>query len=148
MKKLLLSVFLASFFLMGFSQDNPILKYVTDCDTTYIYDKDIQTSKKGFQSFKICLQGGIQKTLSENNCHSGQLFYFKDNNWILLEPQPIRSETLPNGYYYWVLEDGTFINDDGCIRLGYYSRKKTKRMQAAERRYRRKVDRIFGAPPF
>ena len=102
MKKLLLSVFLASFFLMGFSQDNPILKYVTDCDTTYIYDKDIQTSKKGFQSFKICLQGGIQKTLSENNCHSGQLFYFKDNNWILLEPQPIRSETLPNGYYYWV----------------------------------------------
>ena len=118
MKKTLLFVFLASFLIVGFSQVNPVLKYITDCDTTFIYDKDIRTS------------------------------YFKDNDWILLKPQPIRSETLPDGYYYCVLEDGTFINDDGCIRLGYYSRKKTKRMQAAERRYRRKVDRIFGAPPF
>ena len=148
MKKALLFVFLASFLIVGFSQVNPVLKYVTDCDTTFIYDKDIRTSKKNFQSLIIFLQGEILKKLSENNCHFGQLFYFKDNDWILLKPQPIRSETLPEGYYYLVFENGTFINDEGRIRLGYYSPKKTKRMQAAERRYRRKVDRIFGAPPF
>ena len=148
MRKVLIFVFFESFFLIGFSQDNPILKYVTDCDTTYIYNKDIQTSKKGFQSYKICLQEEILKTLSENNCHTGHLFYYKDNNWILLEPQPIRSETLPDGYYYWIIENGTFINDDGCIRLGYNSRKKTKRIQTVEQRYRRKVERIYGTSPF
>ena len=147
MNKVFIFVFLIYSCIMGFGQNIPILKYISVCDTVYIYNNDIQASKKVFASYKICIREEVLKKLTENNCPNGQLFYFKNHSWILLAPQPVRLEKLPDGYYY-ILENETFFDDNGCIRIGYNSTKKTKRIQAAWRRYCRKVERIYGASPF
>ncbi len=110
-----------------------VFKYLSSQDTIVIRNSDIIRIDERDdlnERWDYCLTDKAVKQLSNIHDKTGNLYLYKNYNWILLRKHPYYAQVFPEGYYYYVYSDAIFLKGN-CISIycNLKSKKEKRRLK-------------------
>ena len=100
-----------------------VMKYITENDTLYITTKDIVSidtfNNNSTWIFHLTVE--TTNTLDSITDKKGTMYFYRENNWIRLNPYEITSCCIPYGLYIDSYQ-GNFMYEKGLIHIGQHLR--------------------------